>query len=52
MRGRDLVRQMLTLHKKGRAGEETGTAVTGIVKETVKLLRATTPATINIKLGA
>ena len=49
MRGRDLVRQMLTFSRKTEQ-EKKPLSLSSIVKETVKLVRATTPTTISIKV--
>jgi CheY-like chemotaxis protein len=51
IRGRELVRQMLTFSRKTEQ-EKKPLAVSSIVKETVKLLRATTPSTISITVNA
>jgi PAS domain S-box-containing protein len=51
LRGRDLVRQMLTYARKAEQ-EKQPLSLSGIVKETVKLVRATTPTTISIKVNA
>ena len=48
MRGRELVRHMLTFSRKGEQ-EKKPLPLSGIVKETAKLLRASIPATITIK---
>ena len=50
IRGRELVRQMLTFSRKAEQ-EKKPLPVGTIVKETVKLLRATTPSTINIRVN-
>ena len=50
MRARDLVRQILTFSRK-TGHERTPTALSPVVKETVHLLRASIPATIEIKLS-
>ena len=50
LRGRDLVRQMLTFSRKAEQ-EKKPLSLSTIVKETVKLIRATTPTTISIKVG-
>ena len=50
IRGRDLVRQMLTFSRKTEQ-EKKPLSLSGIVKETVKLIRATTPTTISIKVN-
>ncbi len=49
LRGRDLVRQMLTYSRKDRQ-EKKPLSLSNIVKETVKLIRATTPTTIDIRV--
>ncbi|MGD0663199.1 MAG: PAS domain S-box protein [Syntrophorhabdales bacterium] len=49
-RGRDLVQQMLTFSRKAEQ-EKKPLRVSSIVKETVKLIRATTPTTISIKVN-
>jgi PAS domain S-box-containing protein len=51
LRGRDLVRQMLTYARKTEA-EKKPLSLSSIVKETVKLIRATTPTTISITVNA
>jgi PAS domain S-box-containing protein len=51
IRGRELVRQMLTFSRKTEQ-EKKPLALSSIVKETVKLIRATTPSTINIRVNA
>ena len=51
LRGRDLVRQMLTFSRKAEQ-EKKPLRLSSIVKETVKLLRATTPTTISIRVNA
>ena len=51
LRGRDLVRQLLTFSRKVEQ-EKKPVLLSSIVRETVKLVRATTPATIDIKLGS
>jgi PAS domain S-box-containing protein len=51
IRGRELVRQMLTFSRKAEQ-EKKPLAVSSIVKETVKLLRATTPSTISVRVNA
>ena len=51
IRGRGLVRQMLTFSRKTEQ-EKKPLAVNSIVKETVKLLRATTPSTITVRVNA
>ncbi len=51
IRGRDLVKQMLTFSRK-TGQEKKPLRVSGIVKETVKLIRATTPSTIGIRVDA
>jgi PAS domain S-box-containing protein len=48
IRGRELVQQMLTFSRKTEQ-EKKPLAVSSIVKETVKLIRASTPATISVK---
>ncbi len=50
IRGRELVRQLLTFSRKTEQ-EKKPLPVSGIVKETVKLIRATTPATISIRVN-
>ena len=50
LRGRDLVRQMLTFSRKTEQ-EKKPLSLSSIVKETVKLIRATTPTTISIKVN-
>jgi PAS domain S-box-containing protein len=50
LRGRDLVRQMLTFSRKSEQ-EKKPLSLSRVVKETVKLLRATTPSTIKIKVA-
>jgi PAS domain S-box-containing protein len=49
LRGRDLVKQMLTYARKTEQ-EKKPLSLSTIVKETVKLIRATTPTTISIKV--
>ena len=49
MRARDLVKQILTFSRK-TGYERAPTALSPVVKETVHLLRASIPATIEIKL--
>ena len=49
LRGRELVRQMLTYSRKTEQ-EKKPLSLSSIVKETVKLIRATTPTTITIKV--
>jgi signal transduction histidine kinase len=49
LRGRELIRQMLTFIRKTEQ-EKKPLKLSGIVKETVKFLRASTPSTINIKV--
>ena len=49
LRGRDLVRQMLTFSRKTEQ-EKKPLSLSSIVKETVDLIRATTPTTISIKV--
>ena len=51
IRGRELVRQMLTFSRKTEQ-EKKPLLLSSIVKETVKLLRATTPSTISIRVNA
>ncbi len=51
LRGRDLVKQMLAYVRKAEQ-EKTPLSLSSIVKETVKLIRATTPTTISIKVDA
>jgi nitrogen-specific signal transduction histidine kinase/BarA-like signal transduction histidine kinase len=51
IRGRELVRQMLTFSRKTEQ-EKKPLPVSSIVKETVKLLRATTPSTISVRVNA
>ncbi|MGD0661860.1 MAG: PAS domain S-box protein [Syntrophorhabdales bacterium] len=51
IRGRELVRQMLAFSRKTEQ-EKKPLAVSSIVKETVKLLRATTPSTISVTVNA
>ena len=51
IRGRELVRQMLAFARKVEQ-EKKPLPVSTIVKESVKLLRATTPSTINIRVNA
>ena len=51
IRGRELVRQMLAFSRKSEQ-DKRPLPVSDIVKETVKLLRATTPATISIRVNA
>jgi len=51
IRGRELVRQMLTFSRKTEQ-EKKPLAVSSIVKETVRLLRATTPSTISVTVNA
>ena len=51
LRGRDLVRQMLTFSRKSEQ-EKKPLSLSSIVKETVKLIRATTPTTITITVDA
>ena len=50
LRGRDLVRQLLTFSRKAEQ-EKKPVLLSSIVRETVKLVRATTPATIDIRLN-
>jgi CheY-like chemotaxis protein len=50
IRGRDLVRQMLTFSRKTEQ-EKKPLRLSSIVKETVKLIRATTPTTIGIRVN-
>ena len=49
LRGRDLVRQMLTFSRKTEQ-EKKPLQLSGIVNETVRLLRASTPSTIEIRV--
>jgi PAS domain S-box-containing protein len=49
LRGRDLVKQMLTFSRKTEQ-EKKPLRLSSIVKETVKFLRASTPSTINIRV--
>jgi PAS domain S-box-containing protein len=49
IRGRELVRQMLTFSRKTEQ-EKKPLRLSGIVAETVKLIRATIPATISIRV--
>lgn len=49
LRGRELVRQMLTFSRKTEQ-EKKPLQLSSIVKETVKLLRASTPSTISIRV--
>jgi PAS domain S-box-containing protein len=51
IRGRELVRQMLAFSRKAEQ-EKKPLAMNSIVKESVKLLRATTPTTISIRVNA
>ncbi|MGD0232190.1 MAG: PAS domain-containing protein [Syntrophorhabdales bacterium] len=51
IRGRELVKQMLTFSRKAEQ-EKKPLLMSSIVKETIKLLRATTPSTIGIKVNA
>ena len=51
IRGRDLVRQMLAFARKAEQ-EKKPLAISSIVKDSVKLLRATTPTTISIRVNA
>ena len=51
LRGRDLVRQLLTFSRKAEQ-EKMPVLLSGIVRETVQLVRATTPTTIDIRLGS
>ncbi len=51
IRGRELVRQMLTFSRKAEQ-EKRPLPVNSIVEETVKLIRATTPSTISISVNA
>jgi PAS domain S-box-containing protein len=51
LRGRDLVRQLLTFSRKAEQ-EKKPVLLSNIVKETVRLVRATTPSTIDIKVGS
>ena len=50
LRGRDLVRQMLTFSRKAEQ-EKKPLSLSSIVKETAKLIRATTPTTISIRVN-
>ena len=50
IRGREVVRQLLTFLRKTEQ-EKKPLRLSGIVGETVKLIRATTPATINIRVN-
>jgi len=50
LRGRDLVRQMLAFSRKAEQ-EKKPLNLSSIVKETVNLIRATTPTTISIKVN-
>ena len=49
IRGRELVRQMLTFSRKAEQ-EKKPLALSSIVSETIKLVRATTPTTISIRV--
>jgi PAS domain S-box-containing protein len=49
LRGRDLVRQMLTFSRKAEQDKKP-LSLSAIVEETVQLIRATTPTTISIKV--
>ena len=49
MRARDLVKQILAFGRKSNH-ERTPLSLTPLIKETVQLLRASIPATIEIKL--
>jgi PAS domain S-box-containing protein len=49
IRGRELVRQMLTFSRKTEQ-EKKPLLLSDIVKETVKLIRATTPTTIDVRV--
>ncbi len=51
LRGRDLVRQMLTFSRKGEM-EKRPLQLSHMVKETMKLLRASIPSTVSIKVKA
>ena len=51
MRGRDLIRQMLTFARKGEM-EKRPLRLSHMVKETMKLLRASIPSTVSIKVQA
>ena len=51
IRGRELVQQMLAFSRKTEQ-EKKPLRLSSIVKETVKLIRATTPTTISIKVNA
>jgi len=50
-RSRDLVRQILTFSSKGPRGEGKVLEVAPILEETYRLLRASLPSTINMKLN-
>ncbi len=50
LRGRDLVRQMLTFSRKAEQ-EKKPLRLSPIVNETVRLVRATTPTTISIRIN-
>ncbi|HUJ70340.1 MAG TPA: ATP-binding protein, partial [Syntrophorhabdales bacterium] len=50
IRGREIVRQMLAFARKAEQ-EKKPLAMSGIVTDSVKLLRATTPSTINIRVN-
>ncbi len=50
MRGRDLVRQMLTFSRRSE-GEKKPLRLSSIVKETARMLRASIPATISIRVN-
>ena len=50
LRGRDLVRQMLTFSRQTEQ-EKKPLRLSGIVKETVRLLRASIPSTVSIKVS-
>jgi len=51
LRGRDLVKQMLTFSRKGEL-EKRPLQLSHMVKETMKLLRASIPTTVSIKVDA
>jgi PAS domain S-box-containing protein len=51
LRGRDLVRQMLTFSRKTEQAKKP-LSLTSMVKETVELIRAATPTTIGIRVNA
>jgi PAS domain S-box-containing protein len=50
IRGRELVRQMLTFSRKDEQ-EKKPLAISSVLDETIKLLRATTPTTISIRIS-